>query len=80
MQNKYVGDIGDYVKLAILRALSPGYRIGIAWWLVVDEHQKKDGRHTSYLCEPEKWRRFDPSLFDGLRQICRLQSSQCYST
>lgn len=69
MQNKYVGDIGDYVKLAILRALSPGYRLGIAWWLVADEHQKKDGRHTSYLCEPEKWRRFDPDLFDGLRRI-----------
>ena len=33
MQDRYVGDIGDYLKLGILRALSPGYRIGIAWWL-----------------------------------------------
>jgi hypothetical protein len=27
MQNRYVGDIGDYVKLAVLRALSPGYHL-----------------------------------------------------
>ena len=33
MQNRYVGDIGDYLKLGILRALSPGYRLGVAWWL-----------------------------------------------
>ena len=37
MQNRYVGDIGDYLKLGILRALSPGYRLGVAWWLFPDE-------------------------------------------
>ena len=35
MQNRYTGDIGDYVKLSILRALSPGYRLGVAWCEVV---------------------------------------------
>ncbi len=70
MQNKYVGDIGDYVKLAILRTLSPGYQLGVAWWLVNDEHDsKKDGRHISYLSKPEHWRCFDPELFDSLKQI-----------
>jgi hypothetical protein len=33
MQNRYVGDIGDYLKLGILRALSRGHRLGVAWWL-----------------------------------------------
>ena len=37
MQNRYVGDIGDYLKLGILRALSPGYHLGVAWWLFPDE-------------------------------------------
>jgi hypothetical protein len=40
MQNRYVEDIGDYVKLAILRALSsrPSVRrLGVAWWLFPDE-------------------------------------------
>ena len=64
MQNRYVGDIGDYLKLGILRALSPGYRIGIAWWLYPDESHNRDGRHIGYLHRPEQWRHFDPNLFD----------------
>lgn len=43
MQNRYVGDIGDYVKLAILRALLPGRRLGVAWWLYPDERHNRDG-------------------------------------
>jgi hypothetical protein len=37
MQNRYVGDTGDYLKLGILRVLSPGYRLGVAWRLFPDE-------------------------------------------
>ena len=69
MQNRYVGDIGDYVKLAILRALSPGYRLGIAWWLFPDENHNRDGCHISYLNRPEVWWHFDPQLFDTLDEI-----------
>ena len=47
MQNRYVSDIGDYLKLGILRASSPGYRLGIAWWLYPDESHNRDGRHTA---------------------------------
>ena len=69
MQNRYVGDIGDYLKLGILRALSPGYRLGVAWWLYPDEHHNGDGRHIGYLSRPDRWRRYYPDLFDSLRQI-----------
>jgi hypothetical protein len=69
MQNRYVGDIGDYVKLAILRALSPGYRLGVAWWLHADESHNTDGRHIDYLRRPQQWRKYDPDLFDALVQI-----------
>ena len=44
MQNHYVGDIGDYLKLGILRALSPGYRLGVAWWLYPDEVHDGNGK------------------------------------
>src|SRR5215472_11846020 len=71
MQNRYVGDIGDYLKLGILRALSPGHRLGVAWWLRPDESHNRDGRHTGYLQRPERWRRFDPELFDVLAEIVR---------
>ena len=33
MQDRYVGDIRDFVKLSVLRALMPGERLGVAWWL-----------------------------------------------
>jgi hypothetical protein len=69
MQNRYVGDIGDYLKLGILRALSPGYRLGVAWWLFPDEAHNGDGRHIGYLSRPDQWRHFDSDLFDILREI-----------
>jgi len=69
MQNRYVGDIGDFVKLGILRALSPGHHLGVAWWLYPEEDHNKDGRHISYLNQPEQWRHFDPPLFDALSEI-----------
>ena len=69
MQNWYVGDVGDYVKLAILRALSPGRHLGIAWWLFPDERHKADGRHLTYLDRPGEWRKYDPALFEGLWAI-----------
>jgi hypothetical protein len=68
MQNRYVGDIGDYLKLGILRALSPGRRLGVAWWLYPDQ-ENRDGRHIGYLHHPERWRDFDPTLFDALAEI-----------
>ena len=69
MQNRYVGDIGDYVKLAILRALLGDHRLGIAWWLYPDEHHNGDGRHITYLEKPTPWRDFDPELFKILQKI-----------
>jgi hypothetical protein len=68
MQNQYVGDVGDFVKLAILRALAPGHRLGVVWYLVPNEAHKSDGRHVSYLKKSE-WRRLDPEVFDGLGTI-----------
>ena len=67
--SRFVGDVGDYLKLGILRALSPGYHLGVAWWLFPDEAHNRDGRHISYLDRPDQWRHFDPDLFDALRGI-----------
>ena len=69
MQNRYTADIGDFLKLGILRALSPGYRPGVAWWLYPDETHNTDGRHIDYLSRPDQWRHFDPDLFDAPGQI-----------
>jgi hypothetical protein len=69
VQNRYAGDIGDYVKLAMLRHLSPGHRLGVAWWLFPDESHNTDGRHTAYLRDPRKWEGYDPELFANLKRL-----------
>lgn len=69
MQDRYTGDIGDFAKLGLLRALSDSQKIGVAWYLYPDEAHNNDGRHIKYLHEPEKWRHLDPALFDGLRNV-----------
>ncbi|MEP3630989.1 MAG: hypothetical protein ABJN04_13400 [Hyphomicrobiales bacterium] len=69
MQDRYAGDVGDYVKLALLRSLSEGRKLGVAWYLYPDEGHNEDGKHISYLKEPSKWRHLDPDLFDALKLI-----------
>lgn len=84
MQNRYTGDIGDYVKLAIVRALMPGRRLGVGWWLYPDESHNRDGRHTGYLGQAEAWRALDPQAFEhlqaivaaGQRQVAALQNDE----
>ena len=62
MQDRYAGDIGDFVKLGLLRALSPGRKLGIAWYRFPDEDHNGDGRHVGYLDRPEAYSSFDPEL------------------
>ncbi|MFP4539023.1 MAG: hypothetical protein ACLFPA_12065, partial [Dichotomicrobium sp.] len=68
MQDRYTGDIGDFVKYALLRHLARDRRLGIAWYLYPDE-ANGDGKHTSYLSDPDTWRHLDPDLFDELQLI-----------
>ena len=71
MQDCYVGDVGDFVKYGLLRALSDGKRLGVAWYLRTDPDTTKadDGSHTTYLQQPEKWRHLDPVVFDGTGSV-----------
>jgi hypothetical protein len=72
MQNRYVADFGDYVKLSILRSLigePQSVRLGVAWWLFPDERHNEDGSHREYLQRPDQWKRFDPDLFKSLKKI-----------
>jgi hypothetical protein len=64
MQNRYAGDIGDFVKISLLQHLGLGRRLGVAWYLFPDEEHNADGRHIAYLRAPELWRHLNPDLFD----------------
>jgi len=69
MQDRYTGDIGDYVKYGLLRALADGRRLGVAWYLFADAGHNDDGRHVDYLHDHGQWRGHDPALFDVLKRI-----------
>jgi hypothetical protein len=66
VQDRYAGDIGDFVKLGLLRAISPGYALGLAWYHVPDEGHNDDGRHIGYTAQPETYSALDPYLFKHL--------------
>lgn len=67
MKDQYFGDINDYRKYGLLRALqSEGTgRLLVAWMLTPDDGGP-DGSRRTYLDRPEEWARFDPALYAGL--------------
>lgn len=79
MQNRYTGDIGDFGKLGLLRALrAEGSSIGVNWYLVPDENHNGDGRHIDYLSN-EKYRGCDESLWLELKKIVSSQQRKVSS-
>lgn len=67
MKDQYVGDINDYRKYALLRALSSGGAtcIGVCWMLTPSDGGM-DGGKLAYLQQPNRHRHVDPELFDIL--------------
>lgn len=56
MQNRYAGDLGDFMKFGLLRHLAvpgrdggAGLTIGLNWYLAPDEGHNGDGKHIAYL-------------------------------
>lgn len=80
MQDRYVGDVGDYGKYKLLKTLSCGegtgqvqLSLGVIWYLVPNESHNEDGSHLGYLkMSPKNLARFrsgDPVLYDLLAEI-----------
>jgi hypothetical protein len=75
MQDRYTGDVGDFGKYGLLRALcgmrqSPSLRLGVVWYLVPNETHNDDGKHTQYLRESKPaLRDCDLALYDSLRKL-----------
>jgi len=67
MQDAYTGDIGDFAKYGLLRAIGRGKRLGVAWYLHPSpEPPTGNGQHLEYLEDPNTWRGLDPGLFETL--------------
>lgn len=69
MQNRYTGDVGDFGKLGLLRAIAEtGLKIGVNWYLVPDEGHNDDGKHIGYLSD-KAFIGCDDDLLNNLRAI-----------
>ena len=69
MKIQYIGDISDYRKYVLLRAFAQkGLKIGVCW-IMTEPDGRSDGRFRSYLKQPDKWRAYDPELFDTMNAV-----------
>ena len=71
MQDRYVGDAGDYAKYALLKALvgrEAQLSLGVLWYSYPDESHNGDGRHIAYLHQSALAAR-DPEVYAALGQL-----------
>lgn len=74
MQNRYAGDVGDFIKLGLIRHLAAArLSFGINWYLTPDEVHNADGKHVAYV-EPGNRQHVslkacDPDLMERLSRV-----------
>lgn len=69
MKNQYFGDINDYKKYSLLRHLTGNGEIEtVVCWVLTDDDSGNDGRRIRYLEQPETWQKYDPIIFEHLRE------------
>ena len=77
MKDQYFGDVNDFRKYGLLRALavSEGLRLGVCWMLTEGDN-RTDGNLLGYLSKPKEFRHRDPELFDWLRQVVTVEQDR----
>lgn len=76
MRHPYVGDVGDFGKYGLLRALSTtdGMSLGVVWYLTDCTEHNNDGKHDGYLKGGSTrsralFRDCDPELYERMAAI-----------
>ena len=72
MQNNFVGDIGDYGKYGLLREIcAQPLSLSVNWYRVISKENPKqnDGKYIGYLSDPNRYKKYDPSLYEALHKI-----------
>ena len=85
MQDKFVGDFGDYPKFGLLRALAgmpdgeSTLTLGVVWYVpdqrTIDKTPDSHGQDLDYLSYARGYRECDPDLFDRLREV--VDTNRC---
>jgi len=70
VKDQYFGDVNDFRKYGLLRALvgPDRLRLGVCWMLT-EPDGRTDGEFLAYLGQPKKYRHRDRALFDWLSQV-----------
>ena len=69
MKNQYFGDERDYLKYSLVRLLTSNGELPTAvCWLLTEDDGSQDGRKIGYLLVPERWCKYDPTVYDYLRR------------
>jgi hypothetical protein len=69
VKDQYVGDVNDYLKYALLRAITADESEVAVIWMLTPADGRTDGRRLAYLDQANHYRKVDPHLFDALRRI-----------
>jgi hypothetical protein len=70
MKNRYFGDVKNCRKYGVLRVSQrvSGLNLGVCCCLS-DDDGGGDGELRRYFARPERWRHFDPELYDRLQRL-----------
>ena len=69
MKNQYFGDINDYKKYSLLRLLGGDGQIEtVVCWALTEDDGGTDGKRIKYLEQPDTWQKYDPIVFNHLKQ------------
>ena len=83
VQDRYAGDLGDFLKLGFLRWLvpvgTPAFpRFGVVWYRTASETHNADGKCIAYLNPAHGssalLRRLDPDLYDRLASVVAAEN------
>jgi len=84
MQDRYVGDVGDFGKIGMLRLIADsGLKVGINWYRTYKpEEHNNDGKHLGYLknkqfetCDDELYNKLRV-ITEGIRNIAALEEAK----
>lgn len=83
MKDQYFGDINDYKKYGLLRAINNASNLKqLVAWMLTPPDDRTDGGFIEYLSDPLRWERYDQPLYEELvrlvsadRKVAVIESS-----
>jgi hypothetical protein len=77
MKDQYFGDVNDFRKYGLLRALvrPDRLRLGVCWMLT-EQDGRTDGSLLAYLGREERSRHHDPELYDWLNRVIGVEQDR----